>query len=286
MSSAVEYLIAQHVPDVFRQEPKNLGVIVRRGHTVEARFFGERSPGMIDGRSLRAFQFPDVYRQWVDFWRRRSSAPGDPFRELEGANAAHFRVVSGGEVSDVASADPLADVANYLYSMLVSEGGLMEALGGAEDGDSPVLSLRDAVAEELSHLNLLAGADEELPLVRHPVRRGVTLKGYADEPHHPAFYQDDGRACIIETVDFTVHDKERAKDHAGLASYMFGDLRRSALRNAETIALIRSTPADEDYSTVRYGLSLLRNESTLVNWAEDGTRASFLADRTRIAIGV
>jgi hypothetical protein len=285
MPPNVEYLIAQHVSDVFRQEPRNVGVIVRRGPRVEARFFGERAANILDGRTLRVFQYPDVYRQWVSYWRHECTTEEQPFDALLAADAAHFRCIRGGDVSDVSQTDSLTDVVNYLYAMLVSEGGLLEAMGGEEDSESPVLILRQAVAEELEGMSLLAGAEDELPLVRYPVRKNVQVRGTASEPHRPAFCQKNGALSVIETIDFTVREKDRAKDHAGLASYMFSDIRRGEHRTAEAIALVRYGPEDEESPAVRYALSLLRGESTLVNWSDQAARNLFLSSRRKIALG-
>src|SRR5579862_8869860 len=139
----MHYLIAQHIPDPFRQEPKNVGVVVAGAGEVRARFVGEVAPGQYDGRKTRWFAFPDVYRQWIDYWRSllSSTAPDD----LARFSGPHFRLVDGGDLATADHPSP-DDAANFLYALLVSEGGFVEALEGADGLDGAIENLRQSVA--------------------------------------------------------------------------------------------------------------------------------------------
>jgi hypothetical protein len=110
------YWIAQHVEDLFRNEPRNVGVFVRVGSSVAARFFGEVEGGGIDGRKLKSLPYPDVYRQWVEYWRDQVASGREKFEQVSGS---HYWVVEGGAVSDI-DRDSADEVAAYLYSLLVS----------------------------------------------------------------------------------------------------------------------------------------------------------------------
>jgi hypothetical protein len=97
--------------------------------------------------------------------------------------------------------------------------------------------------------------------------------------------QENGQLFVMETVDFTPRDKDRAKDHAAFASYMFEDIRQTHLDRAQPIALIRVRPEDQEYEPVRYGLAILRHEAArVVNWLDDAQRAAFIDDRIRVAL--
>lgn len=286
MNDNAKYLIAQYVEDVFRMEPKNVGVIVKRGDEVAARFLGESPGGMIDGRRLRGLQYPDVYRQWVSYWRKQLADPQQGFDKLEVGDAGNYRLMQAGVVSDT-KPDALPDVASYLYAVMVSEGGLAEALGNeVEAGEQPDVALRRSISDELASINILArGSDDELPLVPHPVRMQQpvpgTLQGF---PHVPSFVQQNGLLFVMETVDFSIRDKERAKDHAGLASYMFEDLRVATKSKTQTIAVVRVREPDKEYESVRYGMAILQKEAQqVVNWYDDAQRKAFLQDRQRVA---
>ena len=62
-----KYWIAQHVSDLFRYEPSNIGVFVKIGDEIAARFWGESNDGIIDSRKLKSFSHPDVYKQWINY---------------------------------------------------------------------------------------------------------------------------------------------------------------------------------------------------------------------------
>jgi hypothetical protein len=48
----VRYWIARNVEDQFRNEPRNVGIIVRERDAIAARFVGEKESGAIDRRLL------------------------------------------------------------------------------------------------------------------------------------------------------------------------------------------------------------------------------------------
>src|SRR5579871_2931405 len=108
----MRYLIAQYVADPFRQEPRNVGVFVDDGVTTKARFVAETDSGQYDGRKLRGFAYPDVYRQWVDYWR--STIAEMSLDAIADAGSANFRVVTGGELTGEAPYS-IDDATNYLY---------------------------------------------------------------------------------------------------------------------------------------------------------------------------
>jgi hypothetical protein len=117
---SAHYWIAQHIPDVFRNEPRNVGVFVQVRDEIAARFFGEYIPGEpIDGRRLRGMPAADVYRQWVGFWR--SEMIDASIQSVVESSVGNYRVIEGGAVTDVGG-DTAEDVADYLYSVLVSGG--------------------------------------------------------------------------------------------------------------------------------------------------------------------
>jgi hypothetical protein len=120
MHDATRYFIVQHVANLFRREPRNVGVIVELRGQRYARFYGEVLPGQLDLRTLPEIAYPDVYRQWIDYWRRLLRTSSDLERDLTEANGAHYNVVVGGEVSETGN-DPLAVVCDYLYCLLVTE---------------------------------------------------------------------------------------------------------------------------------------------------------------------
>jgi hypothetical protein len=66
-------LIAKYIPDVFRDEPRNIGVVLWTPDAVAARFLGEKpdAPGEVNDSEIPAFvHSPHAYKQWVRYWRR------------------------------------------------------------------------------------------------------------------------------------------------------------------------------------------------------------------------
>jgi hypothetical protein len=275
---SARYWIAQHVSDLFRNEPRNVGVFIKVGDCMTARFFGETEDGQIDSRRLKVFSHPGVYQQWVEYWRNQLSK-NDP-NILVKTSGAHYRVIEAGEITDVDNDSP-EDVANYLYALLVSEGGFREAVRtGEESTERAVISLEADLINEFRARNLL-GDDGNL-LVPHPVRRGIPVSGKHIR-HKPAFVQENGSLYVMETVDFTITQKKRSRDHAGWSAYMFRDI-RDGKPNSEMIAVVRVTDKDQEVEEVANGMAALKNEANIVNWLDDQQKKQFLEERRIIAM--
>lgn len=275
------YWIAQYIEDVFRNEPKNVGVFVETKGQIAARFIGEDESGTIDGRRLRSFAFPDVYRQWVEYWRYQCKNAA--FDEVLKSSGSNYRISSGGEVSDIES-DSASAVSNYLYSLLVSEGGFEEAISETTEEYQPPVVFHDEVSDALAEGQLLATPSQTIATVPHPVRRGVEVLGQALAVYRPAFVQENGHLYVMETVDFTRGQKKASRDHAGWSAYMFHDV-KARRTDSESIALVRVTDSVKDSPDVQNGLALLKNESRVINWEVESERRGFLEERRQVAFG-
>jgi hypothetical protein len=282
-------LIAQYVEDVLRCEGQNVGIIARRGSEISAQFAGERGSGEFDNRVLRRFAAPDVYKQWVTYWRAlMADAEHDAFETIYESQRPNFPILRGGFVGDTDD-DRLEMVINYLYPLLVGEGGYREALGINVEGADSAASLDKEMEEAFDGANILArdraGNVVLPPLVRHPVQRRPKLRGESAAAYRPSYSQDNGRLYVMEPVDFALQGKERARDHAGYAAFMFEDLRRGEIgERLEAIALVSVSPTDESESLVKDGLAMLRSRTShVVNWLDPKQRVAFLQERQRIA---
>jgi len=274
---SARYWIAQHVPDVFRNEPRNIGVLVESRGLTAARFHGETASGRLDGRSLKRLPFPDVYRQWVDYWRGELAA-GAAAR-LPERGASSYRVFAGGEVTDIGEDSPDV-VAAYLYAKLVSEDARAASDGPAASDTKPT-TLRREIHSAFMQKQLLHEPDGPA-WKRHPVKHNAPIRGHAMPQHQPAFSQENGCLYVMEDVDFTGSQKKQACDRAGFAAYVVSDIR--ALRDdTQGISLVRVRAQDREHQDVRYGLSLLEAETEVVDWLDDDARGNFLAQREQIA---
>jgi hypothetical protein len=274
---AAKYWICQHIPDPFRNEPRNVGVIVQFSDEKAGRFFGEISPEQIDGRKLSKWAHGDVYRQWVAYWRRE--LPVQTIDCLIATSGSNYRVVEGGEVTDIGS-DSIDSVLGYLYGLLV-EGGFAEVFEEDKDSsDKAAASLEDEIEKEFSGLRILAR--ESSAPVRHPIRRNQPISGSRVLQHRPAFSQNNGTLYVVESVDFASSQKKRARDKAGWSAYMFRDI-REAHPGAVAMTIVRVKDEDQSNDDVHSGLLCLESEGQIINWSRDIERKSFLSQRQMIA---
>lgn len=144
--STYRFQVAKFVPDLLRDEPRNIGIILWSRERVVARFLGEKPerPGEVDGRSIPAFVTdPSVYRQWVRFWQAEIKKPGiEPIRggaliprasdaflpALRESGRGSYVLVDGGDLLDIGGDDEvdLHAALMQLYTALVDSGGAVE----------------------------------------------------------------------------------------------------------------------------------------------------------------
>jgi hypothetical protein len=281
---AAKYHIFQMTPDPFRREPRNVGVVVELHGRTAARFVAENEKGEIDGRKLRSIPHGNVYKQWVTHWRRQLRAGGlDALLAPPKRAISQFQIVSGGEV-DGTGKDSVSDVADYLYSMIVSEGGFREAIG-----ESPQQEVNASLIQELerafSTSQIMEGMHEQVSaFARHPVQRDVQVRGASRAPYRPPFYQKNGLTYVIETADLETRFRARIREHAGHAAYMFADLRREYQDDLRPISVVHGSGDTLQDEAAEFTLTVLRNESQVVRWWVEDERERFLAERRAVAL--
>ena len=275
---SARYWVAKYISDVFRDEPRNVGVFVQIGDVISARFLGETDPGIVDRRKLKSVSYPDVYHQWVTYWRKQISKLS--IESVVGANTTSYRVVEGGTVTETGDDSP-EQITSYLYALLV-EGGFSEAVAQEEETETerPV-DLEIEIVTELKTLRILADGDD-LFLPRHPIRRNIIIPGQHYNAHKPALVQENGICYVMEVIDLTSSKKKNSRDRAGWVASMFRDI-KLAKDTAQTIGLVRVTEQDRENEYVKNGLSLLSAEASIVNWLETLERQEFLRQRQIIA---
>jgi hypothetical protein len=192
-------------------------------------------------------------------------------------DACHRPPLPAGRCEDEAQCD-----INLSRSPLLEhyQGGFREALclqGDAEEQAAALLA--NEVVDALKEANVLSADDIFVP---HPVHRSFPIIGKINIQHKPAFVQENGSLYVMETVDFTIQQKKRARDHAGWAAYMFSDIRAVRLKT-HPIAIVRITETDTVDEEVETGLALLRYEGEVVNWLNPTERKVFLEERQEVA---
>ena len=273
------YMIAQYVPNPFRKETRNVGVVVEKDGGLAAKFIGETEPGKWDTGRLRIFDNPNAYRLWVDHWRKLIDRNGGSANLLS-SRGYTFSVVSGGSLEDTGTDTP-SDLCNYLYGRLVSAGGLAEALSGTAD-EEHTLALKHEINATFRANDLMAGSI----FAKHPIYADRDVQG-VQAFHRVAYYQElKHNAWAMEPVDFTIQRKLMARDHAAYARYVFSDLRKRSDSNGlhiETIAIVRSRPVDLKEKDVERGLAILEGTCRILNWSDPNTRDAFVSEREEIA---
>lgn len=133
-------LVVKHTPDPFRNEPRNVGVLISNGRRAVARFLGEDDTDRLNLNSVPKAVVHDraAYRQWVAYFRECLEDPERYITKGPGgiipvASPAHFSTlldehakgqyfVAGGISMMESINDGNLDAAlNHLFSRLVEE---------------------------------------------------------------------------------------------------------------------------------------------------------------------
>lgn len=282
MSQTARYFIAQHVADLFRREPNNIGVFVRIDGNIRAKFFGETEAGTLNASKTRTLPFPGVYEQWVRYWRRTimQRDADAAWNEIQRTSRDNYQVLDGG-ILDRMGDDTIDEVVNFLYTALVSEGGIAAALGAPDEAEAAI-RLTAAVESDLRKLHLLVKGENLFENVRHPIRRDVPVDG-VKATHLLSFVQTNGHPIIMEPIDLTVkRDKRRMEQRAGWASCVFEDILKK-VPSTQAIAIVSTTAAEERNESAAYALKLIEPYAETVNWLSDEQRQKFLLERQKVA---
>ena len=281
MSDSIQYLIAQHIAVPLRQEAANVGVLVKHGDSVGCRFIGENEPGRLDGRRLKSFRFPDVYRQWVKHWRDHLELNRElSIEDLTEYNTAHYRLVQGGVVVDVGS-DPVQKVVDYLFRLLVKDDG--EAYEDKVSASAmAVPSLKKEIARAFAERGLLASAAGGRELFApHSIVENEEMSGTSDARYRPQFSQENGRLYLMESFDLTTPDGNM-ESRAGFVAYMYRDIAETR-GPIKAFSLVRGLAQSEARQEIRNSMCVLQAESEIVDWTDSQARNGFLEERLRVA---
>lgn len=133
------YLVAKYVPDVFRNEPVNVGVMTWIEGKVCWRFLGQQSNGAINGKApgvVGRINSVQNYKQWIESWVHhlqsdqlqtrdngvvRNDSP-DFMCAMAAYGSGNYILESGGELAEDAPKEEIKDVTNYLFDSLVRIG--------------------------------------------------------------------------------------------------------------------------------------------------------------------
>ena len=133
--TGTQFLVAKYVPDLIRNEPRNIGVIVWSEAGVAARFQGIDKYGNFITKNIPSFiQSPPAYKQWVKFWLSEiqkdevefigaskivTKASPDFVDALLTTGKGNYFLDKGGTVLETITADKLPKLVDELFTTLV-----------------------------------------------------------------------------------------------------------------------------------------------------------------------
>lgn len=126
-----QVLVAKFVPDVARNEPRNVGVFLATDGRTVARFLGESldTPGKIVSRvpMFESRQDRDAYREWISYWRISMDRMGNSMpatervQRLQESSKSQFAVVRCGFLRKVVLDAELDSEVDLLFERLVED---------------------------------------------------------------------------------------------------------------------------------------------------------------------
>ena len=221
------WYVCKYVPDLMRDEPRNLGVIVHdSAGELRFRFVGERTDGVVDGRRAQHWvNSVETYKLWVKHWKKLACVEGtlkvDP-RRLDDNYFVSPRMAS---LMEVDANLPIDDVANQLFASLVS---------GHEE---LVETLKDQVEVAFKRLNVFDDVEVDTKVVIGPDNALDTLS-------FDYRYRTESAVALMERVNLASADRRSWNDvHA--TSWMFTSVQQDEHHHDDArIALVRTGAND------------------------------------------
>lgn len=134
--TGAQFLVAKYVPDLIRNEPRNIGVIVWSEAGVEARFQGADKYGNFTSKNIPNFiQSPPAYKQWVKFWlsevqkdkiefigagKFAEKVSPDFVEALQTTGKGNYFLDKGGAVLETITEEKLPKLVDELFMTLVN----------------------------------------------------------------------------------------------------------------------------------------------------------------------
>lgn len=290
----VIYSLAKYVPDLMRQEPRNVGVIVADESTAVMRFLGQRGE-RLDLRGARLLQADSgLYADWYAYWERQvqayresaRSGGGDPeaFLNRLAQYGDMFSVAEGGEFAPDEEGQSLEEMAEELFQRLVRPLDEQRAL--AEGARKPAQLFKE-IRREFRHRGLLAAdTQREAPEQEHLIRVRAPVPGTQGAKFRPNFSQMNGHLTIMENVDYSILDGERATEHALYTASMFVDVREAnaAAIGVDLIVIVQAQEGMNE-NAQRAGRAAFNRvgDVRLVPWYDQGEKEQFLRERAEVA---
>lgn len=272
------FAVAKYIPDLQRNEPRNIGVLVWTPEAVGARFIGERINGTIEGRTVAPL-VPDVsvYKRWVSYWRTQLEnefidSPYEPEpiphtseRFLEALNVSgpsHF-VLSVGTLFNPVSPEEIGEHVDELFCSLVSP------IQGPQAAPRPrSLSVSMAVRRLIRDTGILHDPNfqEDFPL-EVPIKARRTAGSVNEIFKFDYAYRNGSLKALYEELPW--RDEESFNTKADSIAWMLDNVLEAELISPEKCGvLIRLTPEQLDTPAVGRSLRVLTSFANVYNLEE------------------
>lgn len=268
--SQATYLIAKYIPDLFRNEPENIGVIVWIDGAVACRFVGQLGDGRINGQLVRdKFRSLANYKQWVESWMRLASSTevqsGDrrtlvarSSPDFLDALAVHgkgnFILERGGELIEDVSNDSIGEVASFLFERLVGAGD------SKPDYQTPE-EVRDALLVE-------ARVESDIRVKRNQ-SVSVELHGRKLRPEFSIYIGNGDPNVLGQMVPLTAQPKQVQNYTQASAFRFLTVLEANKITQDRCVAFVYSQEDRSNVDLIHESIEELQQVSTIVNISAD-----------------
>ncbi|WP_157855146.1 hypothetical protein [Kitasatospora purpeofusca] len=190
---AANWYLVKYVPDPFRNEPRNIGVVVESSGYGVARFIGQHQDGL-DGRKVRGIvRSPKMLRAWLEYleYHLDSGTFHESVLKSVGRPGQSYQIEPRGSLLASTEETNLRIVAEELFHELVGE-----------PAPSGVKSIDD-LANDLLFRKLRVPANHK---IERDVTYTVLLQGEPRELDFDYRYQN-GRTNLLDKITLSSQDR-------------------------------------------------------------------------------
>ncbi len=265
------YLVAKYVPDVFRNEPINIGVLTWIDGKVASKFLGQRADGSINGKAqgiTGRIKSVQNYKQWVENWVARLKGDKIQTREngtvlhespdflpaLAAYGAGNYLLETGGELLDDTAPSEVNEVTEYLFNTLVGAPEEKEQYKSPDEVRDGLIRDADVQMDER------VKTDWPVPL---------DLRGKTIKPRFNLYIGNGTPELLAQMVPLTSHPRA-VQNSARAAELLFLQvLNAGMLPQDRCIAFVYSREDEEDEDMISETLDELSSVATIMNITDD-----------------
>lgn len=260
------WYVVKYMPDLTRREPRNVGVVVTDGETIDARFLGERDGRLNLNRVPRWIPSRRTYRTWVRYWRSviAETTPQQLAEALVPVPDGNYLIELGGVELTQGPPRPLRVLADELFQQLV--------LTMRSDADSDRADL-DKLCQEA----LLPFKARTKYRVFDGVHVPVAIDGGYQDPLRFHYAVQNGKWNYLRRIHLAdAGDSTWDRVHAARATFLRLDEHPdSAHRHAGRLTLILGEPTNDGFEAQA---AVLAEQSEVVEVEDPAAAADTLTD--------